>query len=433
MPSNPTPTEAEAARLVAQLEVVRRVSAQARADLAGGTTNRSARSGVHVTHEPRTYRSGGEHSFFADAWSTAASSGLYSAPAEERLRRHHQESVREGEVTARAQSTGAAGGLVVPQYLLSEAALVARQGRTAANIVRHQDIPEQGMSIVLPRGTGGATAASQAMENSTVSNTDETWQTLTIPVATIAGQADVSRQLLERGGSATTGVDQVIFGDLAAAYAAELDRQIVNGTGTSGQLTGILTQAGTTQEPAFTTAITVAKFMSAVAKAQADVLSARYMAADAIVLHPRRWAWLVSQTDTAGRPLVVPAGNGPMNVAGLMSDPAGNDLTATGPGVTRPVGWLLGVPVFVDANVPTNLGTAAEDVVTVLRTADAVLWETPDGQPQQIRFDQMGASTATVSLQVYGYTAFTCGRYPASIAKIGGNATAGNGLITPTW
>src|SRR5207249_4533511 len=51
---------------------------------------------------------------------------------------------------------------------------------------------------------------------------------------------DISRQLFERG----AGVDEVIFRDLARAYATELDNQCINADGTSGTHLGIRSTAG---------------------------------------------------------------------------------------------------------------------------------------------------------------------------------------------
>jgi hypothetical protein len=97
---------------------------------------------------------------------------------------------------------------MVPQYLVDQAALVARAGRPFANTCMGLQLPDQGMSLIIPRGTTGAATAIQATENSSVQNTDEVWANLTVPVATIAGQQDVSRQSLERG---TPGIDQLIY------------------------------------------------------------------------------------------------------------------------------------------------------------------------------------------------------------------------------
>lgn len=372
--------------------------------------------------EQRTYRAGGQHSFFADAFN--ASNGGFASDARERINRHITEARATGEMTERAQTTGGANGLVIPQYLIDQYALVARSGRPTANVVTRMELPAEGMSLVIPRGTTGAAVASQATENSGAQSTDEVWATLTVPVVTIAGQQDVSRQLLERGGAQ---IDQIVFADLAAAYAVELDRQVLVGSGSSNQMLGILSTSGINQATAFTAAATTSTFYTKIAGQINAVETTRYMAPNVIIMHPRRWNWLMSQLDSSGRPLVVPNAQGPFNALGATDGPVDA-------GSTRMAGWIQGIDVITDASVPTSVGTGPEDQVIVARTADLLLWEENAGAPSQIRFDQTLGGNLTTKLVAYGYAAFTAGRYPTAVGVVGGNAgTAGFGLIAPTF
>ncbi|OBG70289.1 DNA primase [Mycobacterium sp. E3305] len=82
------------------------------------------------------------------------------------------------------------------------------------------------------------------------------------------------------------------------------------------------------------------------------------------------------------------------------------------------------MPVVTDPNIPTNLGTGAnEDPVYVLRASDIVLWES--GIRARV-LPEVKAPNLTVVLQVYSYLAFTASRYAASTAEI-------SGLVTPTF
>lgn len=379
----------------------------------------SSRAPVTVTSEKRTYteqtaREG--RSFFVDAY-RAESRGDYKA--RQRLERHMVEVEREGELSERAQTTGGSSALVIPQYLVEQAALVARAGRPVANAVASLPLPADGMSIVIPRGTTGAAVASQATENTNVQNTDQVFTNLTVPIVTVAGQQDVSRQLVERG---STGVDALIYADLAGAYAAELDRQVVNGSGASNQMLGILQTAGVNQASAFTAAATAQTFWTKFAGAKSAIATNRFLAANLAFMHPNRWGWLEQLLDSQNRPLVVPNNNGPMNSFGVYDKPEYGTV----------VGTLQTLPVITDGNVPTNVGTGPEDVVGVVRKEDLLLWEEGDGMPRELRFDQ--SNQLTVKLVVYGYAAFTAGRYPAAVSKVGGNAaTAGFGLVAPTF
>lgn len=371
--------------------------------------------------EKRTYSQGSANeglSFFRDMFFAQQGDSV----AAERIKRHRVEAEAEGELSKRAGTTTGFAGLVPPVYLTDQAALIARAGRPTANIVQHLQLPPTGQSIIIPRNTTGVSEAIQATENSAVSNTDEVWSNLTVPVVTIAGQQDISRQSLERA----EGIDQIIYNDLAAAYAVALDAQVLSGTGSSGQMLGITATSGVGQSTAFTAAATVATFYLKLAGALNNVETGRYLAPNVIIMHPRRWNWLVSQLDSSNRPYVVPNMNGPFNAVGVSGEPIDVHLST-------PVGWILGVPVITDASVPTAVGSGPEDVVIVARKEDLLLWENGDGAPFQLRFEQTTGGSLTTKLVAYNYAAFTAGRYPAAVSLVGGNSASTFGLVAPTF
>lgn len=375
-----------------------------------------------VTREERTYSAEksarGETSFFSDSYNWAHRQDM---GARERLERHSREMQVEGEVSKRATTTSSFASLVVPQYLVEQAALIARAGRPFANTVQKLQLPDQGMVFYIPRGTTGAATAVQATQNTSVQNTDQVWADVQVNVQTIAGQQDISRQSLERG---TPGIDQLVYLDLAGAYAVNLDTQVISGTGTG---TKGIQNAGGTQATAFGAAATPATFYTKLAGAVNAVQTNRFMAPTTILMHPRRWNWLVGQVDSSNRPIVVPGYAGPNNATGVYGDHP-NDVP-----LTTPVGYLQGLPVVTDANVPTAVGTGPEDLVFVYRAPDFLLWEEGDGLPRQLRFEETLGGQLTVKLVCYGYAAFTGERYPTAASIIGGNATVGNGLVAPTF
>lgn len=374
----------------------------------------------------RTYRPDNDYdgvggaSFFRDMFL-----GQYNGDsgAGERIQRHMQEARTAGELSKRAGTTTGFVGLVPPQYLVDQAAVLARAGRPTANVVQHFQLPSEGMALIIPRGTTGVSEAIQATENATVSNTDEVWANLTVPVVTIAGQQVISRQSVERG----AGIDQLIFNDLTQAYNVALDTQVLSGTGSSGQMLGILNTAGIGQATAFGAAATIATLYTKLTGALNSVETGRFLAPDVIIMHPRRWNWLLGQLDASNRPLVVPNMNGPFNAVGVAEGPMDTALAT-------PVGWMLGVPIITDANIPTAVGTGPEDQIIVARKEDLLLWENGDGAPFQLRFEQPYGSSLGVQLIAYNYAAFTAGRYPLATAVVGGNAgTSGFGLVAPTF
>ena len=432
----------------------------ARAETPGGYEPRAV-----VTSEPRAYTAELDNRG-SDAGGVSYLSDLYRMQtwgdigARERLARHAQEvevearnaTTYEARELRRLEGRGAAptretravttsgfAGMVVPQYLTQLAALVARNGRPAANATTRLELPDQGMSVIIPRGTTGASEASQATENTAVSSTDEVWANLTIPVNTVAGQQDVSRQSIERG---IPGLDQFIYRDLAGANAAELDRQVLAGSGASNQALGIFTTAGVNQATAFAAAVTATTFWAKLAGAVNSINSAGTVVgpANLIVMHPRRWSWLLLQVDSQGRPLVVPTAGGQSAVNGFgatdspkySGNPQSGSTGVDFSGYT-PVGYLQGLPVVTDANVQTAVGTGPEDIVYVANTDHLLLWENGDGMPQSLRFEQTLGNQLTVKLIGYSYFAFTAGRYPVAVSLIGGNAAAGFGLVAPTF
>lgn len=351
----------------------------------------------------------GERSFFVDLYNSER--GDVNARAR----------IQQFQAEQRAVSTSGFAGLIVPQYLVDEAALIARAARPFADSVQKLPIPEQGTQFQIPQGTTGASAAVQATENSNVSSTDEVWGNVTLNVATIAGQQDVSRQSIERG---TPGIDSLIYLDLAGAYAAALESQVLTGSGSSGQLLGVQNTAGINAATAFGAAVSAANFQTKVAGQVSAIAANRFMSPTHIVMHPRRWAWLLSLSDSSGRPLVTPAVNGPYNSVAVGDASSSYGLTDS---------TFQGLRVVVSAQIPTNAGTINEDLVFVYRAKDILLYEDGDGTPHELRFEQTLGNQLTVKLVAYGYSAFTAGRYPKAVGKIGGLDTTTNGLIAPTF
>jgi len=412
-------------------------AAQLRRELVpAGAEQRAERpaGGARVLGEERTYTSQkssrGIASFFVDQY--RANQGDMTARS--RLERHAQEARVEGEgMSQRAAGTGDFAGLVVPQFLIDLAAPVLRTGRPAANAVQNLPLPEQGMTLVIPRGTTGARTASQATENTQVENSDPEYLDLNVPVVTVSGEQDVSRQSLERG---APGIDEMLYLDLAASYHSEVSRQVVNGSGVGNQMLGMLQTAGRLRSAAYGAAITPGAYNRKVAGGIANMGGTTRVAPDLVIAHPSRWGWLTSGEDSQGRPLVVPGVGGPMNVVALNANPgsygASGDGTETGTFTTQ--GSIQGLPLLTDGNMPTEVGTNDEDVSVVIDRSNCLLWEEGNGQPKQLRFEQTKGNSLTTTLIVYGYVAFTSGRYPRAVAQIGGADTeAGYGQVAPTF
>jgi HK97 family phage major capsid protein len=379
-----------------------RSAAEASAQRFGGTATTS----VRVNAEEPIYRKKGQHSFFRDMYAQK-----YNADplAHDRLLAHARANAI-AEREERATTTTSFAGLVVPQYLVDEFAPVARQGRPFINFVGSRELPPDGMTFNVPVGKTGTIVASQTGQNATVTAQDMVNQDIVVPVRTIAGQQDVSRQALDRGRN----TDEEVMSDLAEAYAAELDRQAIHGTGSNEQHLGILS---TTDVGTITVASSVARVqLQFIADGLQQVHSQRFQAAQVIVVHPRRWGYWCNAVDSNGRPLIVPTGNGPFNAFSV------GDL-AEAKGL---VGAIYGVPVLVDPNIPTTITHVSQggtDVVIVTRASDLRLYE-DDPMPRRVRFEETLAGNLTVKIVAWDYTAWTAGRYPSASKVLSGTGFA---------
>lgn len=358
---------------------------------------------VQVRREAGVYYPGAEHSFFVDLVARRD-----DPSAQERLAAH------QAGAEVRAITSSNVAGLVPPAYLSDLVAELPRAGRPFANAVTGMPLPGLGTEVVLSRVTTGSSAASQASEGATVTASDPDDTAYTVPVRTIAGLVVVSRQAVERGAA----VDQVIFADLLAAYDTELDRQLLNGSGSSGQHAGLLSVSGIHTVTYTDSSPSVAELWPKLADAVQRVNSNRGQPADLIVMHPRRWGWFTAALDSQQRPLVTPSG-----------EPSSNRMGGFSVGASGVVGTLLGLPVLVDANVPTNLGAGSnEDVIVVCRSSDLLLFEQQGGAPFAVRLDERYAENLQVGFQAFGFSAWAPARWPAGVATVGGT-----GLVAPTF
>ena len=355
-------------------------------------------------NEPDMYEKGGKNSFFSDMYQ-ARFNNDYNA--NKRLAEHQ-------EVSKRDVGTGAFAGLVVPQYLVDDYAPLARAGANFYNAVPKRELPAYGNKVEISRITTGSAAAEQASENAAVTETNMDDTLLTVNVDTIAGQQDVSKQALERGGQPGFNLEDIIFQDLASAYFTKLDNLLINGSGSSGQPKGISQVSGINTVTYTDASPTVGELYPKLADALQKINSERFAPATAIIMHPRRWGFLTAGVDSSNRPLIVPNGNVPQNAVGT------GDVNKYGA-----VGQILGVPVITDANIRTDLGAGTEDAIYVVRAEDHILFE------QDVftaKFEETNAGSLTTKLVVYGYVAFASGRYPKGISAI-----SGTGLAAPTF
>ncbi|MDN5861563.1 MAG: phage major capsid protein, partial [Pseudonocardia sp.] len=306
---------------------------------------------------------------------------------------------------------GAGGDYVPPAYLVDQWVRLARAGRVVADQVTHQPLPAGTDTINLPRMVTGTATAAQASQNTAIQQTDATTDTIAANVETIAGGQTLSLQLVEQSPVA---VDDLVLGDLLADLAVKVDTFTINNNaaGKRGMInvTGVNSITYTDATP------TVGELYAKIADAVQQIHTGRFLPPSKIFMHPRRWAWLLAALDTQTRPLVVPVAQMPQNAIAAMGGVAAEGL----------VGSLQGLPVFVDPNLPTNLGAGTnEDRIVVTRAEDVILYES---LPRAEVFREVLAAQMSIFVRVYEYAAIHAGRYPKSISVI-----SGTGLVAPTF
>ena len=303
---------------------------------------------------------------------------------------------------------GTGGYFSPPAWLVNQYIEFARPGRPTANLAQRLPLPGGCDNLNLPKILTGTQTGIQTADNTAVTDVDLTDTFVNLPVRTLAGQQGISIQLIDQSPVA---MDDVIFKDLTADHAMRLDQQILYGTGSSGQVLGIANTPGI--QTVTVSSLDIKGVYSAIANAIQLINTTRYLPPEVIVMHPRRFSWLMSLLDLQNRPLFVPDANGPFNAAGVIEDVDPQQI----------VGRTHGLPIVVDANIKTTAGAGTEDEIYVMRSSDLVLYES--GLRARV-LPEPKAATLTVLCQVYGYLAFSAARFPQSVVQL-------TGLLPPTF
>lgn len=455
-------TEKAAARKKLDAQIVDLEGEQKRADEAAAAAAELAKNerAAVVTREEMTYDRTGRNSFIKDL-SHIAAAGIDPSyqgaahSARERMAQHLREvdveaktdaklaaNLRElrrtpdgREVRVNPNTTDGTGGeFVPPLWQVNMYIPLARAGRTIANRIRTEALPPGTDSINLPKIKTGSTTAIQAAQGNAVSSTDITTATVTAAVNTIAGQQDFSMQLLDQSPIDMT---SVIFEDLSADYDLQLDKQVIGGTGASGQHLGIYGQTAASANSA-TSLNTDATKINAVTCASVifstgattsftqvrsilngitNIQTLRLRTPTALHAHPRRinsWQFATDSptatTFDGGRPVFVRYGA--FNALGTTGDPKAEGV----------VGELFGIPVVSDPNIPIlcatgSITSGSGDMLGLVFEDDMLLYE---GALRMRVLPEILSGTLQMRAQVYAYSAFFPHRYPPSTTLITG-------------
>jgi HK97 family phage major capsid protein len=395
-----------------------------------------------ITSEPRTYGQDQRHSYFLDLARVTLGQGDGDGgleAARSRLTRHAKEldvelparearrdqASREGtdrelrrdgykrrdrdnafEKRVNPNRTdGQGGNFVPPLWLIDDYIDLPRFGRTTANLCKTMGLPTGTDSVNLPKVATGTTASVQTADAAGVSSTDLTDTSVSAPVRTIAGQQDIAIQLLDQS---PISFDEVVMADLLADYNAKLDAQVINGTGSNGQVTGIL-NVGSINAVTYTDATpTLPELWVPLLQSASQIAKNRKAVGTGVVMTPSMWYWALSQLDTTNRPLLIP------NAQAFNSMGDNGLLESDGP-----AGMLTyGLPAFMDGNIPSNLGGGTNETrIITARWQDLYLWE---GSMRSRVLSEVLSGTLQVRIQLYNYVAFMGNRRPEAISVISG-------------
>lgn len=393
----------KATELKAQIdraEAIERARAEHKPEPAAAVADnkKHARSTV-IGREETTYRPDQGPSFFADL--IAARGG--SVDAFDRLHRNNRE-FEIIEKRAISQTATAGGEFVPPVWMNSEYAELLRAGRPVVDAIGTKPLPANTNSLNLPKITTGNTVAAQS-DGGAVSNTDLVTTSVTAQVQTVAGRTIASYQLVDMGSPA---MDGVIYSDLVAAYAAQMDTLVINGSATNAKgllnVTGVNAVTFTSGSPVPVSSTVANSFWYQHILGKNAIEKNAYVGPDFGILHPSEWNWFLSGLDSQNRPLA-------------LTQTGVNHLGETTLAAQGFSGNIGGIPIVVSANTPVNLGAGTNQspyILVARRGYD--IWES---MPTFKVADQTSIANLQYQFVLYGYYA-VASRQPKMISVING-------------
>lgn len=375
---------------------------------------------VKVT-DPPVYHKGNQGLFLRDLVASYVPSERQSMARatrdgmnfQERLDRHSR--MARDDVETRAIATSNLPGLVIPAYRRDLHASGLYDGRVASRLCRDIGFPAEGVQIKIPRTTTNASAGTQASEGAAVSTSDPVTEELSVDMHTVGAFTDVSIQAIEQGSMS----EKFVLEELMMATAEHIEDQVVNGSGTGGNVTGLNTLTGFTEVIYTATAPKAKDLWQKVIKLIIDVTKARRIAPDVLLFSPQTWGFLIASTDTNGRPIYTNVAQGPSANIGV------GDIMAPDVRMPTPAGQIAGVNCYVVDKIPVNL--AAKGTSTPLDTSRIFAFNRRDpliaessASPTIVAGLETSDKKLNVRFTAYSFMFFTAGRYPTGIGKMDG-------------
>jgi HK97 family phage major capsid protein len=239
-----------------------------------------------------------------DSSKSARALGIHDGGDDERIRlgdffrgvanMRAPESVR----NALSEGTNTAGGYTVPTVLLPgilNALVPASSLLTAGANVAVLETQAQSFNIA---ATATIPTAAWRSEMGSVAESDAAFRSITITPRSLAFQFKVSRELLQD----SPGLDSALRVAIAQAFAKELDRAGLRGTGTAPEIRGLLNTTGVNTLASGTDGAVLASYAKFINAARL-IKQANAPAPTAAIMSPREDETVALFTDTTGQPL----------------------------------------------------------------------------------------------------------------------------------
>jgi HK97 family phage major capsid protein len=278
-------------------------------------------------------------------------------------------------IAAAADTTDNAG-LIPTRQLTTVINGLANNTRSAIDAITTGVLPDAGMSFEIPKITTLPTVAETA-EAGGPSNTDQASSFVTVSVKKYAGQQQFSVELFDR--SSPLFITE-LMNNMAAAYAAATDKAVFTA----------LASGATADSTTIASYPTATELLGVVSRGAASVYTNTQGFARNILMNTSQWANLMTLNDS-GRPIYAAAQ--PSNAGGVV-----------GPSSIR--GNVMGLDLYVTANVPTANDTDKDDSIMIINPTAYTWYESPT---YQLRADVIASGEILVAMYGYGAIATKIG------------------------
>ena len=278
-------------------------------------------------------------------------------------------------VAAAADTTDNAG-LIPTRQLTTVINGLANNTRSAIDAITTGVLPDAGMSFEIPKITTLPTVAETA-EAGGPSNTDQASSFVTVSVKKYAGQQQFSVELFDR--SSPLFITE-LMNNMAAQYAAATDKAVFTA----------LASGATADSTTIASYPTASELLGVVSRGAASVYTNTQGFARNILMNTSQWANLMTLNDS-GRPIYAAAQ--PSNAGGVV-----------GPSSIR--GNVMGLDLYVTANVPTANDTDKDDSIMIINPTAYTWYESPT---YQLRADVIASGEILVAMYGYGAIATKIG------------------------